>query len=190
MVTQSKYVIIWWQCLKILQIFILGCAGQIEVQKCPSLTKFLPNYNFCSCLFVCLSVALSQTRQLVGQQVQSWDQRAQSLCLFRLFLDWVVKLNAAVLGICVRVYFHFVFCVYLDCTCLGLQNKGFLVGSSTTITFIKCHFFPATRISLELVSQNPIIVRFHQAGTNCGRLAGGLRGPSEFLRTERSTRVF
>ena len=30
----------------------------------------------------------------------------------------------------------------------------------------------------------------NQAGINCGRLAGGLRGPSEFLRTERSTRVF
>ena len=59
------------------------------------------------------------------------------------------------------VYFHFVFCVYLDCTCLGLQNKGFLVGSSTTITFIKCHFFPATRISLELVSKNAIIVRLN-----------------------------
>ena len=29
-----------------------------------------------------------------------------------------------------------------------------------------------------------------QAGTNCGRLAGGLRGPSEFLRTKRSARVF
>ena len=41
-ITQSKYVIIWWQCLKFVQIFILGCAGQIEVQKCPSLTKFLP----------------------------------------------------------------------------------------------------------------------------------------------------
>ena len=43
-ITQSKYVIIWWQCLKFVQIFILGCAGQIEVQKCPSLTKFLPSY--------------------------------------------------------------------------------------------------------------------------------------------------
>ena len=30
----------------------------------------------------------------------------------------------------------------------------------------------------------------NQAGTNCGRLAGGLRGPSEFLRTKRSARVF
>ena len=44
-ITQSKYVIIWWQCLKFVQIFILGCAGQIEVQKCPSLTKFLPYGN-------------------------------------------------------------------------------------------------------------------------------------------------
>ena len=29
-----------------------------------------------------------------------------------------------------------------------------------------------------------------QAGTNCGKLASGLRGPTEFLRTKRSARVF
>ena len=32
--------------------------------------------------------------------------------------------------------------------------------------------------------------RYIQAGTNCCRLAGGLRGPTEFLRTKRSARVF
>ena len=30
----------------------------------------------------------------------------------------------------------------------------------------------------------------YQAGTNCGKLASGLRGPTEFLRTKRSARVF
>ena len=44
------------------------------------------------------------------------------------------------------------------------------------------------------VKINTIIIiidyHYHQAGTNSGKLARGLRGPTEFLRTKRSARVF
>ena len=47
-ITQSKYIITRQQCLKSPEMLILCEAGQNDLQKCPSLTKFLPN------CFVCL----------------------------------------------------------------------------------------------------------------------------------------
>ena len=44
-ITQSKYIITRQQCLKSPEMLILCEAGQNDLQKCPSLTKFLPNCN-------------------------------------------------------------------------------------------------------------------------------------------------
>ena len=41
-ITQSKYIITRQQCLKSPEMLILCEAGQNDLQKCPSLTKFLP----------------------------------------------------------------------------------------------------------------------------------------------------
>ena len=49
-ITQSKYIITRQQCLKSPEMLILCEAGQNDLQKCPSLTKFLP---ICSKLVVC-----------------------------------------------------------------------------------------------------------------------------------------
>ena len=46
-IIQSEYIMTWYQCFRYLQIPILGWAGQNNLQKCPSLTKFLPNSFLC-----------------------------------------------------------------------------------------------------------------------------------------------
>ena len=47
-ITQSKYIITRQQCLKSPEMLILCEAGQNDLQKCPSLTKFLPKCNMCN----------------------------------------------------------------------------------------------------------------------------------------------
>ena len=69
-ITQSKYIITRQQCLKSPEMLILCEAGQNDLQKCPSLTKFLPH---------CILKVLSFRKYFhAGKMIKIWGFRLQA----------------------------------------------------------------------------------------------------------------
>ena len=92
-ITQSKYIITRQQCLKSPEMLILCEAGQNDLQKCPSLTKFLPtcyrhsshfhkcNPVYIDCLPVMMVNCLVSFSKRVGQTVGNHRLRTGALTM-------------------------------------------------------------------------------------------------------------